>query len=174
MKLIETPLAGLFVVECKVFGDERGFFTETYSEKVFAEKNLVTHWKQDNWSCSQKGVLRGLHFQKAPHAQTKLVRVMRGSAFDVAVDVRPGSPTYGKSFGLELNATNKLALYIPAGFAHGFQSLDDDTHFAYKCDNLYHPESETGFMWNDPVFEIKWPLKDPLLSPKDQKYSAFR
>jgi dTDP-4-dehydrorhamnose 3,5-epimerase len=171
MKLVETPLPGVFVLEPKVFGDERGFFVETYSERIFKEKGLVTNWKQDNWSLSQKGVLRGLHMQKAPHAQTKLVRVLRGSVFDVAVDVRPESPTFGRWHGVELSAANKLALYIPAGFAHGFQALEDDTHFVYKCDDVYHPEAEMGYMWDDPRFGIRWPLASPVLSAKDTKYS---
>jgi dTDP-4-dehydrorhamnose 3,5-epimerase len=175
MKVIETPLEGLFVIESRVFGDDRGFFTETFNQKAFAEHGLITDWKQDNWSRSQKGVLRGLHFQREPYAQAKLVRVMAGSAFDVAVDVRPNSKTRGQWFGIELNAENKRALYIPAGFAHGFLALADGTDFFYKCSALYAPEYEGGYMWNDPAFNIQWPLPaaDLILSPKDQKFAPF-
>ncbi len=174
MKLIKTPLKDCFVIECKVFGDDRGFFTETYNEKLFKEHGLITNWKQDNWSHSNKGVLRGMHFQKGEHAQTKLVRVIRGAVYDAVVDIRPESPTYGKSFGVELSEKNKLALYVPAGFAHGFQVLEDGTDFFYKCSTLYAPEHEGGYMWNDPAFGIDWPLKDGVqLSGKDGVYGAF-
>lgn len=172
--IIETPLEGLYLVEPKVFGDDRGFFCETYNEAVFKAAGLVTDWKQDNWSRSARGILRGLHFQRDPHAQVKLVRVMHGSVFDVAVDVRPNSKTYGKWFGVELSAQNKRALYIPSGFAHGFQALEDDTDFFYKCSSLYHPASEAGFMWNDPAFGIKWPIENPTLSAKDLVYAKFQ
>lgn len=173
--LKNTPLAGLYIVEPKVFGDDRGFFCETYNENVFLEAGLITNWKQDNWSRSQKNVLRGLHFQTAPHAQAKLVRVTSGSAFDVAVDIRRGSPTYGQWFGLVLSAQNKKALYVPEGFAHGFLALEDQTDFFYKCSSLYHPQSEGGYLWNDPALGIDWPLgaNVPLLSDKDQKYLPF-
>lgn len=168
-----TPLEGLYVVDTKVFGDDRGFFCETYNQKAFADAGLICDWKQDNWSRSQKGVLRGLHFQKSPHAQAKLVRVVAGSVFDVAVDIRPKSKTYGKWFGIELSAANKKALYIPEGFAHGFQALEDNTDFFYKCSALYNPASEGGFMWNDKYFNIHWPIPNPVLSPKDQVYGEF-
>lgn len=176
MKIIETPIEGLFVVEPRVFGDDRGFFTETYSEKAFEERGLVTNWKQDNWSRSQRGVLRGLHFQREPHTQVKLVRVVAGSVFDVAVDIRPKSKTYGQCFGLELNSENKKALYVPAGFAHGFVALADNTDFLYKCSALYAPESEGGYMWNDTAIDIRWPLEasEIILSAKDKNYPAFR
>ena len=174
MKLIETPLKGLFVVETKVFGDDRGFFTETYNESLFLEQGLVTNWKQDNWSYSNKGVLRGMHFQKGESAQAKYVRVLTGSVYDAVVDIRPESPTYGKSFGLELSAENKRALYVPAGFAHGFQVLENDTNFVYKCSELYAPSEEGGYMWNDPAFGIDWPLKEGLqFSAKDLKHNPF-
>lgn len=171
--LVETPIEGLFVIEPKVFGDERGFFTETYNETTFKKLGLITDWKQDNWSRSQKGVLRGLHFQRDPHAQAKLVRVLKGRVFDVAVDIRPRSKTYGKWFGVELTAENKRSLYVPGGFAHGFQVLEDETDFLYKCSALYAPESEGGYMWSDSAFGIKWPIANPILSGKDLKYAAF-
>lgn len=173
-KIVETPLAGLYLLEPQVFGDERGFFVETYNERVFKDRGLITTWKQDNWSCSHKGVLRGLHLQRAPHAQAKLVRVTQGSVYDVVVDLRPESQTYGKSYGVELSASNRLALYIPEGFAHGFQTLEDDTHFMYKCSALYHKESEGGFRYDDPAFGITWPLANPTLSAKDLVYESFR
>lgn len=176
MKLLSTPLEGLFVIEPKIFSDARGFFVETYNEKIFSDSGLITHWKQDNWSRSQRGSLRGLHFQKDPHAQAKLVRVVSGSVFDVAVDIRPHSSTYGKWFGVELNEDNKKAMYIPTGFAHGFVALSDNTDFFYKCSALYSPESEGGYLWNDPSFDIRWPLsKDELIiSAKDLKYLPFK
>jgi dTDP-4-dehydrorhamnose 3,5-epimerase len=175
VRLQETSIRGLYVVEPKVFGDDRGFFTETYRDDLFKEAGLVTHWKQDNWSRSQKGVLRGLHFQTGIHAQAKLVRVISGAVFDAVVDLRPESPTYGKSFGIELNASNKKALYVPTGFAHGFQCLADNTDFLYKCSEPYAPHSEGGYMWNDPAFGIEWPLKTaPLISAKDLHYEPFR
>ncbi len=171
--VLPTPLEGVFVIETKVFGDSRGFFTETYNENVFKQHSLITDWKQDNWSRSQKGVLRGLHLQRAPHGQAKLVRVLRGSVFDVAVDIRPESKTCGKWFGIELSAQNNKALYIPAGFAHGFQALEDDTDFFYKCSTFYHKESEAGYLWNDPAFAIQWPMANPVLSDKDKVYPPF-
>jgi len=175
MKLVQTPLEGLFVVEPKVFGDDRGFFVETYSEKVFSEEGLICDWKQDNWSRSQRGVLRGLHLQKAPHSQAKLVRVLAGSVFDVAVDVRPNSKTRGQWYGIELNSENRKALYIPTGFAHGFLALADNTDFLYKCSDFYAPQSEEGYMWNDPAFGIEWPMAtcELLLSAKDQNFHSF-
>ena len=172
-KFVATPLDGLWVVEAKVFEDSRGFFSETYNEKSFDGMGLITDWKQDNWSCSQRGVLRGLHLQRDPNAQAKLVRVLRGSVFDVAVDLRPHSITYGQWFGLELSADNKKALYIPAGFAHGFQALQDDTSFLYKCSSFYNKDSELGYLWNDPAFGIDWPIARPFLSEKDTLYLPF-
>lgn len=181
MKLIDTPLKGCFVIEMPVFGDERGFFTETYREELFVENALPTKWVQDNWSHSNKGVLRGMHFQKGEHAQAKLVRVIRGAVFDAVVDIRRDSPTYGKSFCLELSSSNKKALFVPRGFAHGFLTLEDHTDFMYKCDNTYAPGHEGGYMWNDPAFEIDWPLEkagisqgDLQFSAKDRVYSPFK
>lgn len=175
MKLIETPLKDCFVIEMKVFGDDRGFFTETYREELFKEYGLPTRWVQDNWSHSSKGVLRGMHFQKGEHAQAKLVRVVRGAVYDAVVDIRKDSPTFGKSFGIELSVDNKKALYVPRGFAHGFLTLEDHTDFMYKCDNVYAPEHEGGYMWNDPAFGIEWPDlgQGPQLSEKDKAYSVF-
>ncbi len=174
MKLTETPLKDCYIIETRVFGDDRGFFTETYNEKLFKEHGLPANWVQDNWSHSNKGVLRGMHFQKGEHAQDKLVRVIRGAVYDAVVDIRPDSPTYGHSYGLELSAENKLALYVPAGFAHGFQVLQDGTDFMYKCSKLYAPEHEGGYMWNDPAFKIDWPLRQGLqLSAKDEVFPKF-
>lgn len=167
MKLVKTHIEGLYVLEPIVFGDERGFFAETYKESLFKEHGLITVWKQDNWSRSNKGVLRGLHFQRTPMAQAKLVRVMRGAVYDVAVDIRPESSTFGQWFGLELNDHNKKALYIPPGFAHGFCTLQDGTDFVYKCSELYSPQHESGLLWNDPYLKIEWPIQEPTLSGKD-------
>ena len=172
----KCPIEGLFVIEPKVFGDRRGYFMETYNQKDFFAAGLTMEFVQDNQSSSAKGVLRGLHFQKT-HPQGKLVRVVSGRVFDVAVDIRPGSRTYGKWHGVELNAENKKQFYIPPGFAHGFLVLSETAEFCYKCTDFYHPEDEGGLLWNDPAIGINWPevegetLSDgtPLnLSPKDR------
>lgn len=168
MKIIETPLKGLYVIEPKVFGDSRGFFMETYNEKAFEELGLCTHWAQDNHSRSQKGVVRGLHFQ-SPNAQVKLVRVARGRVLDVALDLRKDSETFGQSFSVELSEENKKWLYVPTGFAHGFSVLEDNTDFLYKCSTLYSPKDEGGILWNDPALAINWGVKDPIISEKDKK-----
>jgi dTDP-4-dehydrorhamnose 3,5-epimerase len=173
MKKIETPFEGLYVLEPKVFGDERGFFLESYNEKVFSELGLHAHWVQDNHSRSQRGVLRGLHFQKGDHAQIKLVRVMKGRALDVVVDIRPHSKTFGQSYSIELSDENKKSLYVPCGFAHGFCVLEDNTDFTYKCSRLYAPEFEGGIVWNDPKLGIDWPVDKPQLSPRDLKWPTF-
>lgn len=173
MKRIETGIEGLCVIEPKVFGDSRGFFMETYNEKMFKQLGLPTYWAQDNLSRSSKGVLRGLHFQE-PNPQGKLVRVVTGAVWDVALDIRPGSPTYGKYYGLELSADNKTAFYVPPGFAHGFAVLTDVADFAYKCTALYSPPDEKGIRWDDPELRIPWPVKDPLLSPKDAKWPTLK
>ncbi|WP_058301435.1 dTDP-4-dehydrorhamnose 3,5-epimerase [Gorillibacterium timonense] len=170
MKFTETNLSGVLVVEPTVFGDHRGWFMETYSESKFKEQGLNNSFVQDNQSYSAvKGTLRGLHFQLNPKAQSKLVRCTRGSLFDVAVDIRQGSPTYGKWFGIELTAENKKQLLIPKGFAHGFMTLTDDVEIQYKCDELYAPECDGGIRWNDPDIGIEWPLHvTPVLSAKDE------
>ncbi|WP_310550705.1 dTDP-4-dehydrorhamnose 3,5-epimerase [Paenibacillus glufosinatiresistens] len=170
MKFTATPLEGVLVVEPAVFGDHRGWFMETYSEAKFKEQGLNLTFVQDNQSYSAvKGTLRGLHFQLEPKAQTKLVRCTRGSIYDVAVDIRQGSPTYGKWFGIELTAENKKQLLIPKGFAHGFMTLTEDVEVQYKCDELYAPDCDGGIRWNDPDIGVEWPLEiTPVLSPKDE------
>lgn len=149
-------IAGLCVITPAVHGDDRGYFVETYSRRDMEENGIFVEFKQDNQSMSRKGVLRGLHFQKQ-HPQTKLVRVIRGSVFDVAVDLRPGSESYGKWFGVELTAENHKQFLIPRGFAHGFLVLSDEAEFCYKCDDFYHPNDEGGLAWNDPAIGIRWP-----------------
>ena len=169
MKLIPTGIADLFIVEPKVFGDDRGFFLESWNRRSFAELGLDLDFVQDNHSRSAKGVLRGLHFQN-PNPQGKLVRVVAGRVWDVAVDLRRSSPTFGQWFGLELSARNRLMFWVPPGFAHGFVSLEDDTDFLYKCVGAYDPANEHSLMWNDPAIGITWPLEgiEPQLSAKDQ------
>jgi dTDP-4-dehydrorhamnose 3,5-epimerase len=161
-----TPLPGVLVVTPRVFGDARGFFLETFHQAKYAAHGITGPFVQDNWSHSAKGILRGLHFQN-PNAQGKLVQVVRGAVFDVAVDIRVGSPTFGKWFGLELSEGNKRQLWIPAGFAHGFCALSDDTDFMYKCTALYAPDCEQSIRWDDPAIGIDWPVKQPALSKKD-------
>lgn len=167
MNIIHTPLAGCFFIEPQVFGDSRGSFMETYNKQKFPAD---VHFVQDNQSISQKGVLRGLHFQKGEHAQAKLVRVIRGEVLDVAVDIRPNSKTFGQHFSIVLNDENNKQLFVPRGFAHGFVVLKDDTIFAYKCDNFYNKEAESGIMYNDPEIAIDWMLPEGeiVLSDKDK------
>jgi dTDP-4-dehydrorhamnose 3,5-epimerase len=169
MEVVETKLKGVLVLKPKIFEDARGHFFESYNESLFKQAGLDLHFVQDNQSLSQKGVLRGLHFQNPPHAQGKLVRVITGSVFDVAVDIRKGSPTYGQWFGQKLSSENKWMMYIPEGFAHGFATLEDNTIFAYKCTNFYNKPAEDCLLWNDPDIGIDWGLKDPLLSEKDMQ-----
>ena len=169
----ETPIKGLAVIEPKVFGDERGFFMETYNKKSFEELGLTMDFVQDNHSKSKKGVLRGLHFQ-TKHTQGKLVRVIKGSVYDVAVDLRKDSETFGKWHAVKLSAENKLMFYIPEGFAHGFLVLSDEAEFAYKCTDFYHPGDEGGIIWNDPSIGIEWPIAEGMeinLSEKDTKWN---
>ncbi|WP_430410919.1 dTDP-4-dehydrorhamnose 3,5-epimerase [Kordia sp.] len=167
MNITHTPLAGCFVIEPQVFGDSRGNFMESYNQEKFPAK---VQFVQDNQSTSQKGVLRGLHFQKGEHAQAKLVRVIRGEVLDIAVDIRPNSETFGQHFSIVLNDTNNKQLFVPRGFAHGFAVLEDDTIFAYKCDNFWNKESESGIMYNDPDIAIDWMLSEDeiVLSDKDK------
>lgn len=170
----KTEIEGVFIIEPKVFGDDRGYFMETYKESDFLDAGLNYKFVQDNQSKSRKGVLRGLHYQKH-YPQAKLVRVISGEVFDVAVDLRKGSPTYGKWVGVILTAENKKMFMIPRGFAHGFVVLSETAEFVYKCDELYHPEDEGGIMWNDPEVGIKWPYEDePLLSEKDKKHPSLK
>ncbi|WP_046755324.1 dTDP-4-dehydrorhamnose 3,5-epimerase [Kordia jejudonensis] len=167
MNIVHTPLAGCFVIESQVFGDARGSFMESYNKEKFP---VDVHFVQDNQSISQKGVLRGLHFQKGEHAQAKLVRVIRGEVLDVAVDIRPNSETFGQHFSIVLNDKNNKQLFVPRGFAHGFAVLKDDTIFAYKCDNFWNKEAESGIMYNDLDIAIDWMLSEDeiLLSDKDK------
>ena len=149
-------------------GDSRGFFFESYSHRIFADNGITTKFVQDNQSLSQRGVLRGLHFQKPPYAQAKLVRVVAGRALDVAVDIRKNSPTFGQYISCELDAEKNNMFYIPEGFAHGFAALEDNTIFLYKCSNYYNAASEGGLLWNDPALGINWGLSSPIISAKDQ------
>lgn len=172
MNIVKTDIEGVLIVEPKVFGDSRGYFMEVFSERNFrAATGLDVHFVQDNESMSSKGVLRGLHFQKSPYAQSKLVRVVRGSVYDVAVDLRAGSPTFGKYVSVVLSGENKRMFYIPEGFAHGFLTLEDNTVFQYKCGAFYEPSSEGSVRWNDPRIGVEWPMADGerLLSEKDRK-----
>ena len=171
MKIITTAIEGVVILEPKVFGDERGYFFESFSQREFEEKVCKTTFVQDNESSSRYGVLRGLHFQKPPHAQAKLVRVVKGKVLDIAVDIRKGSPTFGHHVSTELSGENKRQLFIPRGFAHGFAVLSDEVVFQYKCDNYYVPHSEGGILWNDPALGIDWklPEEDVILSEKDKK-----
>ncbi len=164
----KLDIAGLVLVEPRAFPDERGFFLESFKESEFAAAGIADRFVQDNHSLSVKNVIRGLHFQKEPRAQGKLVRVVKGRAWDVAVDIRPNSPTYKKWLGMELSGDNRLMLYIPPGFAHGFASLSDEVHLLYKCTQEYDPVLDAGIRWNDPDLAIEWPVKEPILSPKDE------
>lgn len=169
MNFIKTKIEGLVIVEPKVFGDHRGFFMESWSERAFAEAGLNYTFVQDNHSSSTvKGTLRGIHFQRGDKAQAKLVRCVRGRVLDVAVDLRPGSPTYKKWVAVELSEENKRMVMIPRGFGHGFVTLTDNVEFLYKADNPYAPESEGGIRWNDPELNIDWGLQNPVLSDKDK------
>ena len=168
MQVEDTPLEGIKLVTPKVFGDDRGFFMETYNQKVALEAGLPAEFVQDNHSYSQRGVLRGLHYQ-SPTWQGKLVRVVHGEIFDVAVDIRPDSPTYGQWFGAYLSAENKRQLYAAEGFAHGFCVTSEDAHVLYKCTALYVQQEDAGVLWNDPDIGIQWPIDDPILSDKDRQ-----
>jgi dTDP-4-dehydrorhamnose 3,5-epimerase len=174
MEVIETELNGLFVLKPKVFEDERGYFYESYNQNLFKKAGINFDFVQDNQSLSQKGVLRGLHFQNPPHAQGKLVRVITGSVYDVAVDIRKDSKTYGKWFGLELTEKNKWMMFVPPGFAHGFLTLENNTIFSYKCTNFYNKASEDCLLWNDKDLNIDWNFDKPLLSAKDLEGKPFK
>ena len=175
MELIKTKIQDLFIIKPDVFEDERGYFFETFSKEKFKALGLDLDFVQDNESKSQKSVLRGLHFQKPPYAQGKLVRVVKGAVLDVAVDLRKDSATYGEWEAVELSEENKLMYWVPPGFAHGFLTLRDDTVFTYKCTNVYNRESEGSLRWNDPILNIDWGLVDsPLLSNKDKESPLFK
>lgn len=167
MKLIKTKISDLFLVQPDVFPDDRGYFFESYQKDKFLELRIDADFVQDNESMSGKGVLRGLHFQRPPFTQGKLVRVVRGSVLDVAVDLRKNSRTFGKWVSSVLNADNKLMMWIPEGFAHGFLVLEDNTIFQYKCTNYYNKESENGIIWNDRDLKINWGIENPVISEKD-------
>ena len=174
-----TPIKDLVIIETKVFGDSRGFFMETYNQASFEELGLTMNFVQDNHSKSKKGVLRGLHFQ-TKHTQGKLVRVIKGRVYDVAVDLRKGSETFGQWYGIELSEENKLMFYVPEGFAHGFLTLDDETEFVYRCTDLYAPEYDSGILWSDRTLNIDWKFEEFGINPEeltiseqDQKQQEF-
>ena len=176
IKVTPCDIKGLYVIEPTVFKDERGYFVETYNQNDFREAGLNMVFVQDNQSMSAKGVLRGLHFQKQ-YPQGKLVRAVRGTVFDVAVDLRSDSGTYGKWFGVVLSAENKKQFYIPEGFAHGFLVLSDETEFAYKCTDFYHPGDEGGLKWDDPEIGVDWPVSEGMeliISEKDKKWGGLK
>ena len=176
MNVIRTEIEGLVILEPRVFEDRRGYFFESFSEREFAEAVGPVHFVQDNECKSSYGVLRGLHFQKPPYALAKLVRVVKGCVLDVAVDLRKGSPTYGKYEAVELSEKNRRQLFIPRGFAHGFCVLSDEVIFQYKCDNYYSPQSEGAVRWDDPDLSIDWriPAEDVVLSEKDRAHPALK
>ncbi len=174
MEILKTEIPGLLIIKPDVFTDDRGYFFESYNKSKFVEAGINVDFVQDNESRSTKGVLRGLHFQREPYAQGKLVRVIRGSVLDVAVDLRKGSATFGKWNSIRLTEQNKLMYWIPEGFAHGFVTLEDDTIFTYKCTGIYHKPSESAILWNDPDLAIKWDIENPILSAKDIKAPTFK
>jgi dTDP-4-dehydrorhamnose 3,5-epimerase len=174
MEIIKTELEGLWIIKPDVFEDERGYFFESYNREKFINAGIDLKFVQDNESKSRKGVVRGLHLQAPPYEQGKLVRVMRGSVLDVAVDIRKNSPTYGKWASIELSGQNKWMYWIPPGFAHGFATLEDDTIFFYKCTNVYNKDAERCFLWNDPDINIDWGISNPVISERDSKAPGFR
>ena len=173
MKITKTTLQGLLLIEPKVFSDSRGWFYESYVRKNYVENGITSEFVQDNHSKSSKGVLRGLHYQ-VNRPQAKLVRVTQGEVFDVAADIRPGSPTFGKWAGYRLSSENWLQLFIPEGFAHGFCVLSETVEFLYKCSDYYSPYDERGIIWNDPDIAIDWPIENPILSEKDAAFPALK
>ncbi len=172
MEIIKTPIEGLLIIKPRVFADARGFFIESYNEARYREAGVDVSFCQDNLSKSQYGVIRGLHYQLAPHSQSKLVSVVQGTVWDVAVDLRKGSSTYGQWYGVELNDVEKTQFFVPKGFAHGFSVLSETAIFSYKCDDLYNPPLERGLMFNDPTLNIDWkiPAEKALISDKDLKH----
>ena len=175
MKFIETEIEGVLIIEPRIFSDERGYFFESFSEREFASSVRPIKFVQDNESKSSYGVIRGLHFQRGEHSQSKLVRVVKGAVLDVAVDIRKGSPTFGKHIAVELSEDNKRQLYIPRGFAHGFSVLTPEVIFQYKCDNFYNRESEGAIAWDDPQLAIDWriPTEKVILSEKDKYHPTL-
>lgn len=176
MEIIKTNIEGVVILEPRIFKDARGYFFESFSAREFQEKVSPTTFVQDNESYSSYGVIRGLHFQKPPYTQAKLVRVIKGAVLDVAVDIRKGSPTYGQHVAVELTEDNHRQLFIPHGFAHGFSVLSEEVLFQYKCDNYYAPQSEGGILWNDPSLGINWriPTEKAILSEKDFKHPLLK
>ena len=176
MNIVETDIKGVVIIEPRVFNDARGYFFESFSQRDFESQVYKTIFVQDNESKSSYGVLRGLHFQKPPFAQSKLVRVVKGSVLDVAVDIRRGSPTFGKHVAVELTADNKRQLFVPRGFAHGFAVLSDEVVFQYKCDNFYAPQSEGAIAWDDADLQIDWriPAEKVILSDKDRHHPQLK
>lgn len=176
MNVIKTDIEDLVIIEPTVFGDNRGYFLESFNLSKFEKSVTKTRFVQDNESKSSKGVLRGLHFQKPPFEQAKLVRVIQGEVLDVAVDLRPESPTYGEHFSIHLSGENKRQLFVPRGFGHGFSVLSEEAIFAYKVDNIYSPEHEDGILWNDPTLNIDWKIDDSIvkLSEKDKVLQLFK
>ena len=170
----QLEIPEVILVESKLFGDPRGFFVETYKHSDFVQAGIKEHFVQDNYSRSSKGVLRGLHYQMAPHAQGKLVRCLRGAIYDVAVDIRKNSPAFGDWINAELSEDNGLMLYVPPGFAHGFLVLSDSADVLYKCTAEYSPEDDRGIIWNDPDLDISWPMKNPILSEKDGRHPRLK
>jgi dTDP-4-dehydrorhamnose 3,5-epimerase len=169
VKAIPTELPGVVIIEPRVFNDARGFFFESYNALRYVTAGITEHFLQDNHSSSTRGTIRGLHYQLR-HPQAKLLRVIRGSVLDVAVDIRRGSPTFGRWVGVELSAENKRQLFVPAGFGHGFCATSDVAEVEYKCSEIYVPDDQHGVLWNDPTIAIKWPVRDPILSDADRAY----
>ena len=176
MQVIKTPLEGVLVIEPKVFKDSRGFFVETYNEERYMQAGITARFVQDNMSASTYGVVRGLHFQRPPYTQAKLVSCIEGEVLDVAVDLRKDSPTYGQHFAVELDAESQRQFYIPRGFAHGFSVLSERAVFTYKCDNLYHPEADGGILLTDSALDIDWqiPVDQMILSEKDKNHPLLQ
>ncbi len=173
MKIIKTDFEGLLIIEPEVYEDERGYFFESFRDDVFQKYHPGVKFVQENESKSSKHTLRGLHYQMPPYAQGKLIRVVQGEVLDIVVDLRKSSPYFGKIFGLRISAANKLQLYIPEGFAHGFVSLEENTIFQYKCTNYYHKNSERAIHWNDPSLNIPWGVENPVISAKDRSAGSF-
>jgi dTDP-4-dehydrorhamnose 3,5-epimerase len=174
MKVIQSEIPDLLIIQPTVFEDSRGYFFESYNKKKFSEIGIETEFVQDNRSLSQKDVMRGLHFQNPPYAQGKLVSVIKGAVLDIAVDIRKNSAFYGKYVGIELNERNKTMLWVPEGFAHGFLTLENDTIFTYKCTNYYNKEAEGCILWNDKDLNINWNVENPVLSEKDKTGMLFK
>jgi dTDP-4-dehydrorhamnose 3,5-epimerase len=173
MQIQTTPIEGLLIIQPQIFEDPRGYFYESYNKQKFSEAGIDFEFIQDNQSLSQKGIIRGLHFQAPPFEQGKLVRVIQGAVNDVVVDIRKNSKTFGQHFSINLTAENRTMFFIPPGFAHGFETLEDDTVFLYKCTNVYNKESEGGLLWNDPFLNINWQNNNPLISDKDKILPTF-